>query len=260
MTPAGDRELVIEAFDTAYWPHGYPTLEDAWLGIYQVIMYYDTSVGLLHINEVSALRTSTWRERAERTEALIAGALGIAVQDIAPLMDRMMQLQRWFGMQRHNPTGHGFRILVAEILRRWGNPNLQYMEEEPALNWFPGIRMPGRSEHPRIDVFITKNGVPRAILSCKWGIRHDRISDPTNECQEYRAAAVRRQIDPFEYFVVTNEFDGARLEKVLDQPCLEGLIHTSVGVAAEIVPETRRLWSLPHLFDLEDFVKFTHRW
>jgi hypothetical protein len=33
-----------------------------------------------------------------------------------------------------------------------------------------------------MDVLALKAGKPRAVISCKWSIRHDRISDPTNEC------------------------------------------------------------------------------
>lgn len=256
----GDAALVVEAFNGAIWPGEEPTLSDAWVAIYQVLMYFDPEVDLLHVNEVSALRKPAWAGRAQRAEQYISQALGVSSTKLRSLMDRMMELPRWKGRQRHNPVGHGFRILNAEVLRRWGNPELDYMEEEPALNWFPGIKMPGRSEHPKIDVFITKNGTPRAILSCKWGIRHDRISDPTNECQEYRAAAARRQIKPFEYYVISSEFDGARLEKVLEQPCVDGLIHTHIPLLRQLTAPDRQLWTYRNLYDLTEFAELTKSW
>lgn len=255
---AADSALVVDEFDAAIWPQGEPRLEDAWLATYQVLMWHD--LGVPHIFEVSTLRKPGGRRLAELTQAYIAGALSVPPADLDQYLDRMYRLPRWAGMQRNNPVGHGFRILNAEILRRWGNPDLAYMEEEPALNWFPGIQMPGRSAHPKIDVFITKNDRPRAILSCKWGIRHDRISDPTNECQEYRAAIARRQIKPFEYYVVTSEFSAARLEKILDQPCVDGLIHTHLPLLRELVGPARALWTYSNLYDLVDFVRLTQTW
>src|SRR5206468_2287601 len=105
----------------------------------------------------------------------------------------------------------------------WGDRRFTYREEEHATNWFPGIQMPGRSARPRVDVMVV-DARPRAVISCKWSYRHDRISEVTNECQEYKAAAVRRQVMDLGHYLVTNEFDGQRLDKVLNQPCVNALV------------------------------------
>jgi hypothetical protein len=101
-------------------------------------------------------------------------------------------------------------MLVSEVLRRWGDDRFEYREEARATKFYPGIVMPGRSAEPYIDVAaISKiRQKPKAVISCKWGIRHDRISDPTNECTLYKSASIQLQEMGLLYFVVTNEIGG----------------------------------------------------
>ena len=70
---------------------------------------------------------------------------------------------------------------------------------------------------PSVSLVITKccrvmfwRRTAAALYSCKWSGLHDRMSDVTNECQEYKAAAVRRQNMTLQHFVITNETDGQR--------------------------------------------------
>jgi hypothetical protein len=153
------------------------------------------------------LKKTLWRQRASEFERYLAAELGVELTKVPQLVDRMMKIPRWEGMQRNNPLGHGLRMLVSEVFQRWGADHFSYPEEAPPDLWFPGIQMPGRSSKLRVDVAAVRdaNGRPRAIFSCKWSIRHDRISDPTNECTQYKSAAVQQQLMDLQYFVVTNE-------------------------------------------------------
>jgi hypothetical protein len=109
-----------------------------------------------------------------------------------------------------------------------------------------------------IDVLIVKNKQPRAVVSCKWSIRHDRISDPTNECTSYKAAAVQRNL-PFDYFVATNEFDAARLQKVLGQHCVDGMVHVHEPLLAAVSgPASVPVLKHPKFRDLTTFVNLTN--
>jgi hypothetical protein len=58
------------------------------------------------------------------------------------------------------------------------------------------------------------------------------MSDVTNECQEYKAAAVRRQNMTLQHFVITNETDGQRSDKILNRPCVDGLILIRLPLAS----------------------------
>lgn len=250
-----DRQLVIDEFDASIWPAGSPTLPDAWLGIYQVLLYYEDELGLLHINDKSVLRKSRWRLSALRAEQHLAARLGITSNELPNRVDRMMRLPRWQGQQRHNPLGHGLRTLSAEILDRFGPQGLQYHQEPFADDWFPGIQLPGRSRRARIDVLITEAGKPKDILSCKWSIRHDRISDPTNECTQYKAAAQQQQA-PLRFHVLTNEFDLPRLEKVIDQYCVDGLVHVSSEMLKAVHGgQNLAIQSHPKYSSLQDYIE-----
>lgn len=295
MTSAADRGLVIGEFDAALYPrHLGQRPETAWLGIYQVLLWYASPLldlkalaangppevqaavdtieqwvnstagpGPLHIREANDLKKVIWQKRAGLAEGFIAEALGVPAEDLPYLVDRMMRLPRWVGQQRNNPLGNGLRILVNEVLRRWGNPALGYHEEALATQWFPGIEMAGRSIKPSIDVAISKPSGPVAIASCKWSIRHDRISDPTNECTAYKSAAIQRQMMNLRYFVITNELDGQRLDKILNQPCVDALVHVHLDLVGHVTAETKLMQRARRdgrLLDLADFVALTHTW
>jgi hypothetical protein len=260
-----ERQLVIAEFDNATYPSGEPTLSDAWLGIYQVLWWYEH--GLLHIHDAPALWESrTWVAKASVAERMIAVRLGIAPGDVQTMVDRMMQLPRWQGRQRNNPLGHGFRMLVAEVLQRWGDDRFEYREEAKANEFFPGIEMPGRSAAPRIDVVaISKQRrTPKAVISCKWGIRHDRISDPTNECTQYKRASIQFQEMDLLYFVMTNEIDGQRLDKVLNQPCVDALVHVSLDFVSEVNAGLTDFMTAGkvagRLLGLAELVRLTYTW
>ena len=266
MPSAADNALIVGEFDAASYPAGAANLLEAALGIYQVLLWYDPVVGVLHINEANELEKPPWAKRAQLAEDYLATQLGVPQAAIPSMIDRMMKLPRWekspgVPMQRQNPLGNGLRTLTAEILTRWGGPNLTFAQEEDATQWFPGIQLPGRSTTPKMDVLAIKGSRPRAVISCKWSIRHDRISDPTNECTMYKSAAIQQQIPLFEYYVLTNEFSPARLEKVLNQPCVDGLVHVHEPLLSAIGgPKAAPVVNHPKFYDLVQFVSATQGW
>src|SRR6266850_1763466 len=159
MPSATDKALVVAEFDNSLYPSGAPTLEDAWVGFYQVLWWCHDD--MLHVNEASALDESrTWQEKARIAKVYMAQALGIPEADVCGIVDRMIRLPRWThqkgkkagqAMQRNNPVGHGLRMLLSEVLRRWGDPRFDYPEEERPSLYFPGIVLPGRSQRAAID-------------------------------------------------------------------------------------------------------------
>ncbi len=261
MPSAADAALIIGEFDASIFPSGAPNLTEAALGIYQVLMYYDPPTGLLHINESNELAKPAWAQRAGLAANYLATQLGVTPATLPNYVDRMMKLVRWQGKQRHNPLGNGLRTLVADVLRRFGGQTLRYDQEVDATRIWPGITLPGRSARPKLDVLIRKATRPRAVVSCKWSIRHDRVSDPTNECTAYKSAAIQQQIPLFEYYVLTTEFSAARLEKILNQPCVDGLIHVHEPLLTTIAgPAALPVTSHPKFRDLTQFVTATQGW
>lgn len=265
MTSKADRSLLVEAFDNAVYPAATGlTVDTAWLGIYQMLWWYEH--GVLHVREANDLKKPIWRERAADLEQYIAAQIDLDPPSLLKsYVDQMMQLPRWDGMQRNNPLGNGLRILFSELCGRFANPAFSYPEEQDANMWFPGITMPGRSKKPKVDVAAIRrtDGKPRAVLSCKWSIRHDRISDPTNECVQYKSAAVQQQVMDLKYYVLTNEMSVSRLDKVINQPCVDGLIHVhlqSVGVLEQPSDLMAHAVATGRLIDMADFIRDTAKW
>lgn len=263
--PGDDRHLVVQEFDNSLYPPAGLSPDNAWLGIYQVLSWYEH--GYLHIREANdLLKNATWQRRAHLAETYIAHILGVSESRVSHLVDRMMRLPRWQGRQRQNPLGKGFTVLICEVLSRWADPRFEYREEEMATPWFPGITLPGRSKEPRIDVLAVAKAsyTPIAVISCKWSIRHDRISDPTNECTAYKSAAVQRQIMTLKYYVVINEMDVQRLDKVVNQPCVDGLVHVRLDLVRQLfgalIPTLNAAIGESRFLDLVDFVNLTYRW
>ena len=264
MTSKSDRSLVVDVLDRATYPPDVGlTIDTAWLGVYQALWWYEH--GVLHVREANDLKKTIWREHAGELEGYISDRIDIQPSLLNRHVDRMMDLPRWQGMQRNNPLGNGLRILASELCERYGNPAFSYPEEQDATNWFPGITMPGRSKKPKVDVAAIRksDGKPKAVISCKWSIRHDRISDPTNECVQYKAAAIQQQVMDLKYFVLTNELSVSRLDKVINQPCVDGLIHVhlpSVGVLENPSEQMTHAIATGRLMDMSDFIRDTAKW
>lgn len=254
----------MQAFDSARYPQGSRgELDSAWLGIYQTLWWFEH--GVLHIREANDLRKLIWRERAAMIESYIADELDIPVERLSRHFDRMMRLPRWRGMQRNNPLGNGLRILVKELLTRHGSESLTYSEEVQASLWFPGIELPGRSRDPKMDVGAISGASrqPVAVISCKWSFRHDRVSDPTNEAVQYKVASLQQQRMHLRYFVVTNELNTQRLDKILDQPAVDALVHVHLPAVHLLSDESASMQiarAEGRLLDLSDFVRSSATW
>lgn len=112
-----------------------------------------------------------------------------------------------------------------------------------------------------IDLLASDGDIPQVVISAKWSLRHDRLNDITNECPVYKAAYQRiyRQTrrDRLLYYVVTNEFDPSRLNKVLDDTCVDGVVHVHKAAVTEVCKLDGRV---TRLTDLADFVNATSSW
>lgn len=263
----------VNLMKNAFYPSGEITPSEAWLGFYQVLLWYEkvnynNYDALPHIIDADKLRpppsriaqgkrwASPWQARADRIERYLADRFGCPPKEVENRVDLLLKSPEFLGLQRQNPLGTAFPGLVKYTLEEFGDTGLEYELEAKAKEVYPGIRLPGRSVKPSIDILTTRNKIPCAILSMKWGLRHDRISDITNECPIYKGAALRNRF-PFYFYLITNEFDPARLSKVLDDPCIDGVIHVHKKAVVEICKLDGRL---EDLIDLSDFFLETYKW
>jgi hypothetical protein len=204
---------------------------------------------------------NAWQRRAQAIGLYLAEQLGCPVSSVPNKTDLLMKQPDYEGMQRQNTLGIAFVGVVRHILERFGSAAVSYESEVEAVTIFPGITFPGRSSTPRIDLLAKRSNIPRAIISAKWSVRHDRLSDITNECPVYKAAYERiyRQArrDHLLYYVVTNEYDPSRLNKMLDDTCVDGVVHVHKAAVVDVCGLDERL---TRLVDLVDFTNTTSSW
>ena len=266
----------IRIFENAEYPSGLSPAS-AWLGIYQTLLWYEPvnwlGFGdLPHIIDADKLRPASpakkrswtrpnaWQKRAQALGNYLAEQLGCSVNDVPRKTDLLMKQPDFEGMQRQNTLGMAFTGLIKHVLEKFGPATVSYETEVDAAIIFPGITFPGRSGTPRIDLLARLNDIPRAIISAKWSVRHDRLSDITNECPVYRAAYERiyRQTHRnLLYYVITNEYDSSRLNKMLDDTCVDRIVHVRKAAVVEVCGLNGRL---NRLIDLADFIKATLSW
>jgi hypothetical protein len=266
----------VRLFEKAVYPSGL-NATTTWLGIYQTLLWYEPVNwldfdNLPHIIDADKLRPASpakkrtwtsptvWQKRAQAVDQYLATALAYNVEELPNKTDQLMKQPDYDRMQRQNTLGIAFAGILKHVLEKFGSPNASYENEIEAAAIFPGITFPGRSGAPRIDVLATHNTIPRAIISAKWSVRHDRLNDITNECPVYKAAygRVYRQVHPdLLYFVATNEYDPARLNKMLDDSCVDGVVHVHKTAVVEVCGLNGRL---ERLMDLADFVSATSSW
>ena len=227
-----------------------------WLAVYRTVLWYDNIGGSLlpHIMEVNALAQGSWAKRARDVNDYIARSLGVRPSSVAGAVDKLMSLPAFAGKQRQNPLGEGFIGAILGVLSDAGAQGITYRAEAPSTDFFPGITIPGRSSIPKIDVVALKEDRLVAIISAKWSLRHDRLSDITNECPVYKEAAFRHWRVRPAYYVVTNEFMPARLQRLTSDACVDGVVH----VHAPLVTQVCKLQA--QVLDLTDLIQLTRSW
>ena len=203
-------DAAINLFEGAKYPGGMPTSSRAWLGVYQVLLWYEAVEGLPnrsclpHIIDANELRQRlTWRSRAIAVEEYIAQQLLVESVSLPHMVDLLMNLPAYQRLQRNNPLGIAFTGLLKHVLEQMGNHGLTYELEVSGGEAFPGVQIPTRTKKPRIDMLVRKKGQNVGIISTKWSIRHDRVDDLTTECRAYKNAARYTDTRLF-YFVLTN--------------------------------------------------------
>ncbi len=271
--PTRDQTIAdaIRIFENAVFPSGLNP-KTAWLGIYQTLLWYEPVhwlgyTALPHIIDADKLRPASlarkrkwtkpnaWQRRAQSVSKYLAQQLGCPVHDLPDRTDLLMKQPDYEGVQRQNSLGIAF-ILGKHILEKFGSDTISYGTEIEAVTVFPGITFPGRSGVPRIDLLVRHSNIPVAIISAKWSIRHDRLSDITNECPVYKAAYARiyrqERHANLLYYALTNEYDPARLNKILDDPCVDSTVHVHKPAVVDICRLDNRLTRLMDLADLVD--------
>lgn len=237
-------------------------VENVWLGIYQALLWYEGQ--FIHVIDADKLRPTKrrsanlqWQRRAKALEKFLAERFLCESKDIRSRIDLLMAQSDFAGQQRQNPLGTGFIGAIQYVLRKFGGSSLTFAAEVAIKQVFKGQDVPGRTKNAKIDIVAFRHNIPRAIVSCKWSVRHDRINDITNECPAYKSAAETAFSLVPKFFLVTNEFDPARLTKILQDECIDGVVHVHKEAVTEVCGLDGRL---ARLLDLSTFVQQSNSW
>ncbi len=197
-----------------------------------------------------------WQARAVAVEEYVAGQWGVDHASVAAMVDKLMKLPAYAGLQRHNILGSAFAGLVKHSMELFGSQAVTYELDVSGDEAFPGVQLPTRTGEPFIDILVRKDGRNRGIISTKWSIRHDRINDLTSECRAYKNAARFTDTQIF-YHVATNEYDPARVEKPLNDRCIDGVVHVHKPLVTEVCGLNGRLGGF---LDLSELIEQSTQW
>lgn len=114
--------------------------------------------------------------------------------------------------KRKNLVGEGFEDTLAALLQRIPGIAEKYsIHVRPDLHTLPGFYGPrGGDKTRQVDLALIRRSDERRILvTCKWSIRSDREEQFATDFLAY--SRLESAGTPFDYVLVTNEFDPARL-------------------------------------------------
>lgn len=150
--------------------------------------------------------------------------IGIVIDVLGPdLADGTLDVERarrlvelvhaHFGLEnkRKNLLGRGFEDVLAAIIRQLPGAESWVVRTRAALKDVPGFTAHGSAlERAEIDLAMWQKDGPgrRLLVSVKWSVRADRERQFNTDFSEYEKA---NSGGPFDYVLITNEFDAARL-------------------------------------------------
>jgi hypothetical protein len=129
--------------------------------------------------------------------------------------------------KRKNLVGEGFEDVIAAIIARTMGVSAD-VSARRLLQTVPGFENEKKGDKPnKVDVVVVQpsNG-KRILVTAKWSIRADREKQFESEFSSYVAA--KSDLRPFEYVVVTNEFDPARLVRACEAMATHSAMFTDV--------------------------------
>ena len=214
----------------------------AWRGFYELLMWFEH--GVPHIMDGDKLEKPAWRARAKAVQNAIAADFGCRPGEVRLGVDRLIQSPIFKRPpQRHNPLGIGFVAGLFVALGRFSHDTYMFLPEGAiGTAVFRGISDAPRS---RPDIVVVKAGKEIAVISAKWSIRHDRLKDLKDECNYFKTL-----MGSLKFYVATNEFDPARLNKLLEDYRIDGVFHVNRRLVVDVAKVDGRLERLRDLSQL----------
>jgi hypothetical protein len=152
-------------------------------------------------------------------QKLIEDALGpwLTQPPADALRNLTQRIQTYFGQEnkRKNLVGEGFEDVLSALINRVHKSQSLRVEARPLLHTLPGFRPPRGNEKTRkVDVAVIDGEERRTLISAKWSVRADREEQFGTDFATYtRLEDAGRD---FDFVLITNEFDAARLVAACD--------------------------------------------
>ena len=176
-------------------------------------------------------------ERDLVLENLILLALAPWLQEPPPpeamraLTDQIHQHTR-LENKRKNLVGEGFEDALEVLIRLLPASIVRWVKARSRLHDIPGFYEPPGGEKPRtVDLAIVRTPKEhRSLVTAKWSIRADREEQFVSDFTSY--VRLERSGHSFDYVLVTNEFDPARLVAAAERqregnPLFTSVVHVS---------------------------------
>ena len=118
--------------------------------------------------------------------------------------------------KRKNLVGEGFEDVMSSVIEQSCTTSNTAVFVRRRLGELPGFQPVRRGEKPKVvDLAVVQNNRQRTLITAKWSIRADREEQFKTDYDDYiKAESDNRQ---FDYVLVTNEFDPARLKRACER-------------------------------------------
>jgi hypothetical protein len=139
--------------------------------------------------------------------------------------------------KRKNLVGEGFEDVIAAVMRRLPFGNSVQVQTRVVLHDLPGFHPSSPTEKvKKVDLALLA-GHARTLVTAKWSIRADREEQFMSDFQAYERLESAGQ--DFNYVLITNEFDAARLRAACERrrqnaPLFTHVVHINPA-AVEVV-------------------------
>ena len=142
--------------------------------------------------------------------------------------------------KRKNLVGEGFEDTLVAVLQRVPKIGEGYhVHARPNLHSLPGFHPPLAHQKPRqVDLaLVRKQDQRRILVTAKWSVRSDREEQFPADFRDYSRLEALGQ--DFDYVLVTNEFDAARLVAACDvrrenAPLFNNVVHVNTVGPVEV--------------------------
>ncbi|MFP5461882.1 MAG: hypothetical protein ACLGII_09940 [Gammaproteobacteria bacterium] len=130
--------------------------------------------------------------------------------------------------KRKNLVGEGFEDVLGAVIRDYDKERRLDVRTRVLLSEIPGFANTRLGDKPnKVDVAMIRcSDGHRTIVTAKWSIRADREKQFPAEFASYVMA--KSDIRPFDYVLLTNEFDPARLKRACESAASNSVMFAKV--------------------------------